>query len=90
MKHSPLNKLIFSTVIGVYIYFQLTKTIIYAKQIIPVNNQFIMSSNNNAEMIPFYWMVTIVGGCIAVTLTYVSWRKYKAEKKKQSERDSNS
>ncbi|WP_439144714.1 sporulation protein YpjB [Virgibacillus salinus] len=90
MKSSPLDKYTISTVIGVCIYFQLTKTISYAKQIIPVKNQIILSSNNNAEMIPFYWMLTIVGGCIAVTLTYVSWRKYKGEKKKQSERDSNS
>ncbi|MBP1949578.1 sporulation protein YpjB [Virgibacillus litoralis] len=90
MKHSRELKLIFSTIIGVYIYFQFTTAITYAQQIIPVKNQFIMSSNNNAEMMPFYWMVTIVGGCIAVTLTYVSWRKYKGEKKKQSERDSNS
>ncbi len=90
MKHSPLDKFILSTVIGVYIYFQLTKTISYAKQLIPINNPYIMSSNNKADMIPFYWMVAIVGGCIAVTLTYVSWRKYKGEKKKQSDRDSNS
>src|SRR5699024_2197885 len=48
-------------------------------------------SQKNTEMIPFYWMVVIVGGCIACTLTYVSWRKYKGEEKnKQTNKDSNS
>ncbi|WP_226374312.1 sporulation protein YpjB [Virgibacillus alimentarius] len=42
----------------------------------------------DSEMIPFYWMIIIVGGCIAFTLSYVSWRKYKGEEKK--EKDSNS
>jgi len=48
-------------------------------------------SKKDTEMIPFYWMVVIVGGCIACTLTYVSWRKYKGEEKnKQTNKDSNS
>ena len=34
---------------------------------------------NNFELIPFFWTVGIVGGCIGLTLIYVSWRKYKAE-----------
>lgn len=37
------------------------------------------------EMIPFYWMIFIVGSCIAVTLSYVSWRKYKGEQNKKQE-----
>ncbi|SES80300.1 sporulation protein YpjB [Oceanobacillus limi] len=40
------------------------------------------STKENTEMMPFYWMIFIVGGCIAITLTYVSWRKYRGEKKK--------
>ncbi|GAB4073590.1 hypothetical protein GCM10028778_10930 [Barrientosiimonas marina] len=44
----------------------------------------------NVTMVPFYWVVGIVGGSIAITLTYVSWRKYKAEKRKQSDKNSNS
>src|SRR5699024_2206834 len=35
------------------------------------------------EMIPFYWMILIVGSCIAVTLSYVSWRKYKGEQQRK-------
>ncbi|MDY0408309.1 sporulation protein YpjB [Virgibacillus soli] len=42
---------------------------------------------NRSEMVPFYWMVFIVGGCIAVTLSYVSWRKYKGEQKKRAKKD---
>ncbi|MUK87282.1 hypothetical protein GMD78_02550 [Ornithinibacillus sp. L9] len=47
------------------------------------------STKGSADMIPFYWMLFIVGGCIAITLSYVSWRKYKAEKKKDSEEKQN-
>lgn len=35
------------------------------------------------EMIPFFWTVGVIGGVIGLTLAYVSWRKYKAEKRKQ-------
>ncbi|MFD2045851.1 sporulation protein YpjB [Ornithinibacillus salinisoli] len=45
------------------------------------------SSKENSEMIPFYWGVFIVGGCIAITLSYVSWRKYKGEKKIEQKKD---
>ena len=45
--------------------------------------------NKSFDMIPFYWTVGIVGGCIALTLAYVSWRKYKDEKKKQLKKNSN-
>lgn len=44
-----------------------------------------------AQKFPFYWVIAIVGGCIAITLTYVSWRKYKAdEKKEKTKKNSNS
>lgn len=48
------------------------------------------AKTNHSVMVPFYWMTIIVGGCIAITLTYVSWKKYKAEKKKDVNKDSNS
>ncbi|MGM8211605.1 sporulation protein YpjB [Virgibacillus sp. W0430] len=42
-----------------------------------------IEKNNN---IPFNWIVVILGGIIVVTLSYVSWRKYKGlEKKQESE-----
>jgi Na+/H+ antiporter NhaD/arsenite permease-like protein len=41
-------------------------------------------------MVPFYWLIAIVGSCIAFTLTYVGWRKYKGEKKnKRKNKDAN-
>lgn len=39
------------------------------------------------QMFPFYWVIIIVGGCIAITLTYVSWRKYKVEKKNEKSKN---
>ncbi|MFC2948324.1 sporulation protein YpjB [Virgibacillus sediminis] len=30
-----------------------------------------------------YWAAGIIGGCIALTLSYVSWRKYKGEKERE-------
>lgn len=41
----------------------------------------------NFELIPFIWTVGIVGGCIAITLSYVGWRKYKGEERKRGRKD---
>lgn len=38
-------------------------------------------------MVPFVWVVAVVGGCIAVTLSYVGWRKYKGEEKSKHKQD---
>lgn len=46
-----------------------------------------VNPKNNFDMTPFYWAVGIVGGCIAITLAYVSWKKYKAEEVKQVKKD---
>lgn len=32
------------------------------------------------QFTPFFWTIAVIGGCITVTLAYVSWKKYKAEK----------
>ncbi|MFC3038914.1 sporulation protein YpjB [Virgibacillus xinjiangensis] len=32
-----------------------------------------------------FWAVGIIGGCIALTLSYVSWRKYKGEKERNKQ-----
>lgn len=37
--------------------------------------------------IPFYIVATIIGGVIIITLTYVSWKKYRAERKNKKEND---
>jgi hypothetical protein len=36
----------------------------------------------NAELVPLFPALLIVGGFIILTLSYVSWRKYKGEKEK--------
>ncbi|WP_284141304.1 MULTISPECIES: sporulation protein YpjB [unclassified Virgibacillus] len=42
-------------------------------------------TKESSGMIPLFWIIIIVGGCIALTLSYVSWRKYKGEKNKQKQ-----
>lgn len=43
----------------------------------------IMSLKAAHDMSLFYWLITIIGGIIAITLTYVSYRKYKGEQQKK-------
>jgi len=40
-------------------------------------------ASKQADMSPFYWTLGIIGGCIGVTLAYVSWKKYKGEQRDQ-------
>lgn len=37
------------------------------------------------ERIPFFIVATLIGGMIIVTLSYVSWMKYRAERKHKNE-----
>ncbi|WLV23427.1 sporulation protein YpjB [Aciduricibacillus chroicocephali] len=37
------------------------------------------------EMMPLLWITGIVGGCIAITLTYVSWKKFRAQRRKKAD-----
>jgi len=39
-----------------------------------------------SSFVPFYWMIMLIGGVIIVTLSYVSWRKYKGQKQEQKKR----
>lgn len=41
------------------------------------------------SLVPFYWMILLIGGSILMTLSYVSWRKYKADQQKAKKRSSN-
>lgn len=84
--HDKLKK-ISSILIGVYILLRFDLLTVHAYQ---KSNPVLFSNVNHAEMIPLYIIIVIVGGCIAVTLTYVSWRKYRAEKNKQTNKDSDS
>jgi len=53
------------------------------------------ASNHNSEsdvelagIVPFYWLIMLIGGIILIALSYVGWRKYKGHKSKQK-RDAN-
>jgi len=50
-----------------------------------LNNFFLAESikkGNAQNMTGLYWMIGLIGSCIIVTLSYVSWRKYRGERKK--------
>lgn len=51
---------------------------------------YLLISEEKSEFAPFLWMVIIVGGSIMITLSYVSWRKYKGIVKNQRKKNSNS
>lgn len=40
-----------------------------------------------AGFVPFNWMIFLIGGIIILTLTYVSWRKYKGHKQRMKNRN---
>lgn len=75
--------ILFAVCIFILIHF-ISIDIIYAND--PDHTEL---SKNNFDMVPFYWTVGIIGGCIALTLMYVSWRKYRAEEKKTVKKDAN-
>lgn len=39
--------------------------------------------------VPYYWMIVLIGGIIMLTLSYVGWKKYKAEEKKERKKNLN-
>lgn len=41
------------------------------------------------SFVPFYWMILLIGGSILMTLSYVSWKKYKGDRQKNRKRNSN-
>lgn len=45
------------------------------------------TAQKDSSVVPLVWTVLFVGGTIALTLSYVSWRKYKGEVKKQAKKD---
>ena len=54
-------------------------------KILFLNNFFLADSiekENIQNMTGLYWMIGLIGSCILVTLSYVSWRKYIGERKK--------
>jgi len=68
--------------IGIWIYFRFGLMSVQAK-----SSQATVLANQYFDFTPLFWVIVIVGGCIVITLTYVSYRKYKGEKKKHKEKD---
>lgn len=62
----------------------------YAFDILPLNNKE-EHLFNPAPMVPFYILILLIGGSIVLTLTYVSWRKYRGfnKNKRSVKRKSN-
>ncbi|MEN2766191.1 sporulation protein YpjB [Ornithinibacillus xuwenensis] len=52
-----------------------------------VNANTKQNQKGDDNMFPFYWLIIIVGGIIAITLSYVSWRKYRGEKEEKKNLD---
>ncbi|RLL48220.1 hypothetical protein D8M04_02795 [Oceanobacillus piezotolerans] len=59
--------------------------IIYLFGIITIhaNSLLVTGEEKTSNLTPFIWSVLIIGGSIVVVLSYVSWRKYKGQKRKK-------
>ncbi|WP_231514813.1 sporulation protein YpjB [Oceanobacillus salinisoli] len=76
-----LHVLLFIMLIGMLFFFQLGAYTAEAKSV----QEPVVS--NNLDWSPFLWAVIIIGGSIGITLSYVSWRKYKGEQKYRKKKD---
>lgn len=72
----------FILLIGILIFFQLDNYTVDAKSV-----QQSIISVNILEWSPIIWGIIIIAGSIGITLSYVSWRKYKAEQSSEKKRD---
>ncbi|WP_085992045.1 sporulation protein YpjB [Oceanobacillus senegalensis] len=71
--------LIFIIVIGMLLFFQFETYTVKASPVeTPVETNFDWS--------PLIWATIIIAGSIGITLSYVSWRKYKGEQKEHNKR----
>lgn len=69
-------------IIGVIAFFTLNFRTALANQAV--------TTNKSSDIQTFYLVIGIVGGCIFLTLLYVSWRKYKDAHKKDNKNSPNS
>jgi len=87
---SIINRKTFQLLLGIFIGIILSVSSFTSLFEITVEAQQLQETSlpkKGFDMKPFFWAVGIVGGCIAITLGYVSWRKYKAEEKKSIKKD---
>ncbi len=75
----------------IYLSFFAIGVIIILVSLIQINKAYAKIEQHEdyfvGNAIPFYWMIMLIGGIIIITLSYVSWRKYKGEKKNSQKRD---
>ncbi|MBM7598373.1 formate/nitrite transporter FocA (FNT family) [Virgibacillus halotolerans] len=69
--------------IGIFIFLH-TDHSIAASPTAPTSSE---TSTENTDLGPLLWSVLFIGGSIAITLSYVSWRKYRGEVKKGAKKD---
>lgn len=79
--------------LAVFIGSFLIGVIIIFVSLIQINEAYANVENREdiyiSSIVPFYWMIMLIGGVIMVTLSYVSWRKYRGHKKNKRKRDAN-
>lgn len=80
-----IKRVLTSVLIGIFLYVQFGAIIVSGADSNQPKETF--SAEENIGIIPLMWTVAIVGGSIAITLSYVSWRKYKAEQKRKAKKD---
>ncbi len=53
--------------------------------VVKLNHTYANAGTNDeylaSTMVPFYWLILLIGGLILITLSYVSWRKYKGSQR---------
>lgn len=82
MNTKSIIKTFLWVIIGILLYFVMEMII---GEVVNANSK--VNEEGNDDMFPFYWLVFIIGGIIASTLSYVSWRKYKGEQKEKGRQD---
>ncbi|WP_047980055.1 sporulation protein YpjB [Ornithinibacillus contaminans] len=80
MRTSHMKKAFLWIIIGLFCFLLID---VINREVVTANTG--QQEKGNDDMFPFYWLVIIVGGIIASTLSYVSWRKYKGEQKQKNQ-----
>lgn len=75
VKRMLLRSVVMTAIIIGFIIILLTDS-----HFIHANSNGASVTNSSTSWGPFVWAIVIIGGSIGITLSYVSWRKYKGER----------